>query len=223
MFTVQQYSRLWLELLRSHYHSSLMSTSWQGWERILSLVNNPTFTSIPCIFSRLSDVLNLFTFLNLCKQYIGKKFMDVVQHRQSTHHSACIYTITCDQIPNCVYRHMLIIGLGIYHSPQWLLSSPTSWQQCHRSDSGKTSAGGHTIKKWTIEPHQSLPPLSFRADSSASASTYLQAAWKVEEKVELNSQKVCVSVDQDLHDELKENETRMNAEREWEYSPACAT
>ena len=56
-------------------------------ERTLSPVDNPMFTSIPCILSRLADVLNLFTFLSSCKQCIGnseQQFMDVVQHRQFT-------------------------------------------------------------------------------------------------------------------------------------------
>ena len=87
-------------------------------ERILSPVSNPTFASVPFILSRLSDVLNLFTFLSSCKQCIGnseQKFMDVVQHWQSTKQGIIqymhSYTITYyGQIPNSVYRLVLIIG-----------------------------------------------------------------------------------------------------------------
>lgn len=90
-------------------------------ERILSPVDNSTLASIPCILSRLSDVLNLFTFLSSCKQCIGnseQKFMDVVQHRQSTQQGIIQYmhsytisnSITYGQIPNCEYRYVLIIG-----------------------------------------------------------------------------------------------------------------
>ena len=56
-------------------------------ERTLSPVDNPMFTSIPCILSRLADVLNLLTFLSTCNQCIGnseQQFLDVVQQRQST-------------------------------------------------------------------------------------------------------------------------------------------
>ena len=146
--------------------------------------------------------------------------MDVVQHQQSIEQGILFMhssTITYGQISNFVYRHVLVIGWGIYHSPQGLWSSPFSRQQLFSMyspqviypDPGKhlqeatpsrSEPSSHTNYRYLS--HSEVILRLSQEHHQCQLTSKQRETLKVE--LELISQKVGVSVDQELHDGLNE-------------------